>query len=178
MEEQQVIFQIDKRTVTEGDVVEISWQCPNSQSVLLTLDNGYKKTEITLEPSGSKRFRLNRSKGRTHLTLQVKTLEKTFSKKLSVKVKKMPTVKAETVDHNGRTMGKLKIWWQKTMTKCHDFTSKIKMSVQSLPEAKQLAVKLLTAVGILLMLCAIWPAIYNFILTALVIYLLFILLRK
>ena len=97
-----MIFEIDRHTVTEGDVVEVKWDCTGSEQTVLTLDNGFRATEIPLEPSGTKRFRLNRSKGRTHLTIAVTMGGKTYRKKIAVRVKKMPTMKAETVDHRGR----------------------------------------------------------------------------
>ena len=71
MDKHRMTFNIDRRTVTEGDVVELTWQCDGAESVTLTIDNGYRQTDIPLEISGTKRFRLNRSKGRTHLTIAV-----------------------------------------------------------------------------------------------------------
>ena len=46
-------FDIDRRTVTEGDVVEVKWQCDEAESVKLTIDNGYRSTDIPLETSGN-----------------------------------------------------------------------------------------------------------------------------
>ena len=99
MDKHRMTFNIDRRTVTEGDVVELTWQCDGAESVTLTIDNGYRSTDIPLEISGTKRFRLNRSKGRTHLTIAVTMAGKVYRKKIDVRVKKMPTVRAETVDH-------------------------------------------------------------------------------
>ena len=60
-------FTTDRTTVTEGEIVEVRWDCPGAESVDLTIDNGYKTSVIPLEIGGSKRFRLHRSKGRTRL---------------------------------------------------------------------------------------------------------------
>ena len=171
-------FDIDRRTVTEGDVVEVRWQCAEAESVKLTLDNGYRSTDIPLENSGSKRFRLNRSKGRTHLTITVVINGKSYSKRINVRVKKMATVRAETVDQHGRRQGALQLWWQNRLTNWHAFRSKMKMALQALPERKQLAAKLMVTIGILLILSAIWPSLYNFSMVIIVLYLAFVLIKR
>lgn len=103
-------FTTDKHTVTEGDIVEVRWDCPGADSAELTIDNGYKTTNLPLELSGSKRFRLHRSKGRTRLIITAKVEGKQYSKTLKVKVKELPVTKAETIDRRGRRIGKLRQW--------------------------------------------------------------------
>lgn len=178
MDKKRMTFDIDRRTVTEGDVVELTWQCDGAESVTLTLDNGYRSTDIPLEISGSKRFRLNRSKGRTHLTIAVTVEGKTYRKKIDVKVKKIPTVRAETIDHRGRRVGWLRQWWQEMLTKWHDFRSRLRLALHSLPEQKQMAVKLLTLIALAFILCAVWPRLYGSVLLLVVVYLVVVLLRR
>ena len=178
MDKQRMIFQIDRHSVTEGDVVELTWDCPGSEQTTLTIDNGFRTTEIPLETSGTKRFRLNRSKGRTHLTIAVAMGGKTYRKKIDVRVKKMPTVKAETVDHRGRKVGATGQWWQGVVTKWHDLRTKIRLAIQALPERKQMAVKLLAIIGVALMLTAIWPRLYSVVLTLVIVYLFVVLIRR
>ena len=171
-------FDIDRRTVTEGDVVEVKWQCDEAEGVRLTIDNGYRSTDIPLETSGSKRFRLNRSKGRTHLTITVRIMGKEYHKTIHVRVKKMPTVKAETVDNHGRRQGVLKQWWQKMLTNWHNWRNRLKYDIKALPERKQLAVKLLAIIGVILILSAIWPPVYAYGVMILVIYLIVVLFKR
>lgn len=185
MDKQRMTFDIDRRTITEGDIVEISWQCEGADSVSLTLNNGFKTNEIALEISGTKRFRLNRSKGRTKLTLTVTIQGKKHQKTIHVKVKKMPTFKTETIDNNGkyrRAMPRLyKILnqlWQKIMSKWRGTTSKINLTLQSLPLKKQIAVKLLALISVMLIISFIWPRFYTFALTLLSLYLIVTLIRK
>lgn len=178
MNNQRMIFDIDRRTVTEGDVVEVKWQCAEAESVQLTIDNGYRSTNIPLETSGSKRFRLNRSKGRTHLTITVSIGGKSYTKRIHVRVKKMPTVRAETVDQQGRRQGWLRQWWQKGLTNWHDFRARLRQGIQALPERKQLAVKLLTLMGVILILSAIWPRVYSFGMMIMVAYLAYVMLKR
>lgn len=173
-----MIFEVDHRCVTEGDVVEINWQCEDADSVSLKIDNGFKSNEIALDKSGTKRFRLNRSKGRTKLILSVNIQGKVHSKTIAVRVKKMPTMKAETVDHNGKRMGTINQWWQNVMTKWHNMTAKANMALQVLPVKKQIAAKLLLAIGVMLLISAIWPKFYSFALSILAIYLLVVLLKR
>lgn len=173
-----MIFEINRRTVTEGDIVEINWQCEGADSVSLTLDNGFKSNDIALDIQGSKRFRLNRSKGRTKLTLAVNIQGKVHRKTIHVRVKKMPTVKAETIDHNGRKMGFLGQWWHKVMTKWHQATSKYGTALQALPPKKQMAAKMLFTIGLVLLVSAIWPQAYTLGLTLLSVYLVVTLVRR
>ena len=79
-----MIFEIDKRTVTEGDVVQLNWQCLGAEKAELIIDNGFRTSIIPVETVGTKRFRLNRSKGRTQLTMAVDIDGKTFRKRISV----------------------------------------------------------------------------------------------
>ena len=66
---EKMIFTTDRTSLTEGEVITINWDCKSAERTELTIDNGYKATIIPLEVTGEKRFRLNRSKGRTRLTI-------------------------------------------------------------------------------------------------------------
>lgn len=178
MDKNRMTFDIDRHTVTEGDVVELTWQCDGAEGVTLTIDNGYRTTDIPLEIRGSKRFRLNRSKGRTHLTIAVTMEGKTYRKKINVRVKKMPTVRAETVDHRGNRMGWMTQWRQRMLTKWHDFRSKLRLAMQTLPERKQVAVKMLLILAIVFIVSAIWPKAYGTALFLLSLYLVLVLIRR
>ena len=178
MAKQRMIFEIDRRSVTEGDVVEINWQCQGAEEVMLTIDNGFRATEIPLEPSGNKRFRLHRSKGKTHMTIAVTTNGKVHRKTIDVRVKKLPTVKAETVDGNGKRLGFFRQGWQRLLTKWHDATAKLRFAMSTLPEGKQVRVRMMALLGVLLIIGAIWPKLYGLTLVVLVVALAIGLIRK
>lgn len=163
-----MIFETDLRCVTEGDVVTINWQCDGAEKVTLTIDNGFRATEIPLEVSGSKRFRLNRSKGRTHMTIAVTTEGKIHRKTIAVRVKKLPTTKAETIDSNGQKIGFLRHVWQSILTNWRNFTSKLRFAMSTLPEGKQVILRLMAILGVLLIISFIWPKLYSFTLIALI----------
>ena len=171
-------FAADRRTVTEGDVVELTWDCTGSERTELTIDNGFRATQIPLEAVGTKRFRLNRSKGRTHLTIAATVEGKTYRKKIDVRVKKMPTVRAETIDHRGRKVGAVGQWWQGVVTKWHDLRTKLRMAMQALPERKQMAVKLLAIIGVAMMVSAFWPKAMGIGLMLVMVYLVVVLMRR
>ena len=173
-----MIFDIDRRSVTEGDIVEVTWQCEGAEQVGLTLDNGYRKTDIPLAISGSKRFRLNRSKGRTRLTIAATVHGKVYRKTHRVRVKEMPVLRAETVDHRGRRQSQLGQWWQQRLTKWQDFRNKHRYLLRALPERKQMAVRMLLILGGIMLLSAIWPRLYGLGMIALVVYLGVILLKR
>lgn len=143
-------FTTDRTSLTEGDVITVTWDCHEAERVELTIDNGYKATAIPLELSGEKRFRLNRSKGKTKLTITAWVGGKNFSKTIKVKVSEMPTTHAETVgnDYANRPpkeglAGKwqeLKVRWQAAW--------------QAMPPTKKLATRVLLAIAAILLL---WP---------------------
>lgn len=169
-------FTTDRSTVTEGDIVEVRWNCPGSTSVELTIDNGYKSSVIPLEIGGSKRFRLNRSKGRTRLTLTAHVDGKPYSKTLRVKVKEIPVTKAETIDHRGRTMSRLRQWLN--MPRWQSLWRTYKMGRQSLPKEKRLASRLLLLLGGVLLLSTFVPVLLLVGLFAITGYLMWVLLKR
>ena len=85
--EKRMTFDVDRTTVTEGDVVEVRWDCSGADRVELKIDNGYKASVLPLDITGTKRFRLNRSKGRTRLTITAHVGGKKYSKTLKVRIK-------------------------------------------------------------------------------------------
>lgn len=178
MNEERMIYDIDRHSVTEGEVVEIRWQCPEAEKVALTIDNGMMATNIPLETTGTKRFRLNRSKGRTRLTICATRNGKDYKKTHRVKVKKMPVLRAETLDHKGRPQNALRQWWQKVMTKWHNYRAKNNYRLRQLPESKQVAVKGLAILGIAMLLSVVWHPLYNIGILLMVIYLTVVLLKR
>ena len=171
-------FNVDRKTVTEGDVVEIKWQCEGAEKVRLTIDNGLRSTEMPVELSGSKRFRLNRSKGRTRLTVAATIDGKEYTKTLRVKVKGMPVLKAETLDHRGRPINVLHRWRQQVTEKWRQLHAKEKMRMQQLPERKQVAVKGMAVIGAVLLVSLFWPRAYTLGMLALMLYFAVVLLRR
>lgn len=104
-------FTVDKTTVTEGDVVQVQWDCAGADRVELKIDNGYRCSVMQLDISGTKRFRLNRSKGRTSLTITAWMGERHGSKTIKVRVKELGTTHAETIDDRGKTVSDAKLRW-------------------------------------------------------------------
>ena len=84
--EKRMTFDVDRTSVTEGDIVEIKWDCTGADRVELKIDNGFKATVLLLDIVGSKRFRLHRSKGRTSLTITAWKDGKHGSKTLKIKM--------------------------------------------------------------------------------------------
>ncbi len=169
-------FTIDKSTVTEGDIIEIQWDCPGAEGVELTIDNGYKGTSLVLPLSGSKRFRLHRSKGRTRLVIAATMNGKRYTKTLKVRVKEMPYTKAETVDHRGRRMSKLRQWMN--LPKWQMMRNRYRQGWQMMPAEKRLASRLLLLLGGVLLLATFLPALLFLGLFALSLYLMWILMRR
>ena len=169
-------FTTDKSVVTEGDIVEVRWECPGADSAELTIDNGYKATTLPLPLSGSKRFRLHRSKGRTRLIITATVEGKKFSKTLKVKVKEIPVTKAETVDHRGRRMSKLRQWM--SLPKWQSWRMRFRQGWQMLPPEKRLASRLLLILGGVLLLATFFPTLLLVGLFGLSMYLMWIVMRR
>ena len=169
-------FTTDKSVVTEGDIVEVRWECPGADSAELTIDNGYKATTLPLPLSGSKRFRLHRSKGRTRLIITATVEGKKFSKTLKVKVKEIPVTKAETVDHRGRRMSKLRQWM--SLPKWQSWRMRFRQGWQMLPPEKRLASRLLLILSGVLLLATFFPTLLLVGLFGLSMYLMWIVMRR
>lgn len=160
-------FDIDRTTVTEGDIVEVRWDCTGADRVELKIDNGYKASVLNLEISGTKRFRLNRSKGRTALTITAWKGDKHGSKTLKVRVKEIPATQTETLDHNGRTMGPIRQWW-----------SQMQPRWKNLPADKRLAARIMLILAAVLLFSTLLPVLLLLGTAGLMIYLLYVLWKK
>lgn len=150
----KIDLHVDKTKVTEGDVVELTWSCASAEQVQLTIDNGFKTNTIDVETNGSKKFRLNRSKGKTQIVIGVTNGGKTYYKSVGVRVKKMKATKAEYVnDYSGAKGVKnngVKNSWE-------NVKSQYKMAWSYMPQDKKLALKILGALALLLIFTAFLP---------------------
>lgn len=172
----KIELSVDKSKVTEGEIVEITWSCPlSAQSVYLTLDNGYKKNSVPVELSGNKKFRLNRSKGRTHLVIEAMIDGKKVYNSVTVRVKKMKTMKADEVyDYTGakgvRKNGLRNTW--------ENYKAKVKTMWKYMPDNKRLALKILLGLNLVMLLTAIWPKFLIFGFLLLIGYLCWIIMKR
>jgi hypothetical protein len=173
---EKMTFTTDRTTVTEGEIVEVRWDCPGAEAVDLSIDNGYKTSVLPLETSGSKRFRLNRSKGRTRLVLTAHVDGKGFSKAIKVKVKEIPVTRAETVDHRGNPMGWAKRLWNQP--KWQALLTRYRQGRQAMPKEKKLASNVLLMLGAVLLLGAIFPILLPVGIFALACYLLWVVMKR
>ena len=160
-------FDIDRTTVTEGDIVEVCWDCTGADRVELKIDNGYKASVLNLDITGSKRFRLNRSKGRTALTITTWKEGKHGSKTLKVRVKELPTTQPETIDSQGRTMGPLRQWWNQMQPRW-----------KNLPADKRMAARVMLILAATLLVSTLLPVFLLFGTAGLMVYLLYVLWKK
>lgn len=160
--EKRMTFDVDRTSVSEGDIVEIKWDCTGADRVELKIDNGFKTTILPLDISGSKRFRLHRSKGRTALTITAWKDGKHGSKTLKVKVKEMPTTYAETVDGQGHKVNDAQQWREK-----------MKLRLQSLPPDKRMAVRVVSILAAVVLVSLFVPRLFLLGIAALIGYLLY-----
>lgn len=175
---EKMTFTADRTSLTEGEVITITWDCKNAERTELTIDNGYKATVIPLEVSGEKRFRLNRSKGRTRLTITAWVNGKDYSKTIKVKVAELPLTHAETVDSKGRTVGKPQQWLNELRNRWRMATTQYRSNWQALPPQKQLASRVLMIIAGALLISIIAPALISIGLLVLIGYLMWVIWKK
>ena len=92
----KIRFDIDKKSVREGETVMVAWECGMPDAVTLTIENGYETTRLQLADSGSRAILIGKSKGKTTLRLTVAKSGKIERKELSVKVKNIKPIRAKT----------------------------------------------------------------------------------
>lgn len=174
----QFVFTIDRNTVTEGDTVEIRWDCSGAEKTFLTIDNGFKATRLEIENSGNKKFRLNRSKGKTLLTLEAMENGKTSRKRLGVKVKKLKTTRTQTLNNEEFRRQREEFARKPFREKWALIKTAARTAWQYMPEKKRTAYRILGVLLLVLLLLSISPIVLSVGLLALSIYLVFIILKK
>ena len=165
--EKRMTFDVDRTSVIEGDVVEVRWDCTGAERVELKIDNGYKATVLPLDISGTKRFRLHRSKGRTSLTITAWKDGKHGSKTIKVRVTDMPTTHAETVDSKGHRVGAFQQWWEQS-----------RLRLQALPPDKRMATRILLILAGILLISMFIPRLFLLGIAVLAGYLLYIIWKR
>lgn len=166
-----MIFTTDRTSLTEGEIIEITWDCHEAERVELTIDNGIKASVLPLDLVGVKRFRLNRSRGKTRLTITAWVAGRSYSKTIKIKVKSMPTTQTETVDDKGNTVSQGRQWIEK-------LGMRWRMSWQAMTPEKQLATKVLAVIAALTLVSVVLPAVLHIGLIAVVIWLVVVITRR
>ena len=172
---ERMTFTTDRKTVTEGEIVDAIRRKPGAVS-LDGIKRRVRQGMGRCQAGFCKRFRLHRSKGRTRLVLTAYVDGKGFSKVIRMKVKEMPVTKAETVDHQGRTMSRLRQWLN--MPKWQTFWRNYKMSRQALPKEKRLASRMLLMLGGAMLLGTFAPALLGVGMMAIAIYLIWVIYKR
>ncbi len=172
----KIEFKADKQRVAEGEVVEVTWSCTNAELVQLTVDNGYKTITQTVEPCGSKKFRLNRSSGKTQLVIGATNDGKTYYKSVSVRVKRTKKANAgnDYDDYTGYAGAKrngLKNTWT-------NFKTKAKYAWGSMTEKKKLANIVLPILCLSLIFSTFSPVFSNICILVVIGYLLWTILKR
>jgi hypothetical protein len=171
-------FTIDKDKVTEGDIVELKWDCPGSTMTSIAIDNGYKSATSSVEASGSKRIKLNRSKGRTKFTLTAEIDGKKVVDKLSVRVKKAKAEKVHEAKPDGGYDKYTRLDHNNLKDKFRDFRTKARYAWQRQSEKNRFAIIVLAALTLIMVMSSFAPKFIYFGLLMLAIYVLFSIYKK
>ena len=168
---EKMTFTTDRTSLTEGEIIEITWDCREAERVELTIDNGFKSTALPLDLTGVKRFRLHRSRGKTRLTITAWVGGRSYSKTIKVKVAEMPTTHAETIDDKGKTVSRGSQWLQ-------ELGRRWRTTWQALVPEKRIAVTVLAILALLMLFSVLMPLMLPMGLIGLVVYLIIVIARK
>ena len=167
-----MVLKTDKSKVTEGDIIEVKWECPHSESTTLTLDNGHSTNTIQVDGSGVKKFRLNRV-GKTTITITSSKNGKSSHKDVKVKVSARKYDTYQRVGDN-----KFKELCQNFTRKIKNHTSRLKYGWSIMPkDKKQASISLLIILGIMV-ISTFFPSAVFFGISVLAIYCFYILMKK
>ncbi|MDD2595422.1 MAG: hypothetical protein PHD11_06370 [Bacteroidales bacterium] len=169
-------IKVNNAKVTEGDIVEVQWSCPEGQNAQISIDNGYKTAIDNVSGQGSKKFKLNRSKGKTVFTITAQENGKTVSKKAAVRVKKLKPIKAK-VNRNGFN-GSTSASAGKAREKFNLLKSRLKYSWSVIPEKKKLAITVSFILLAVMIVTSFVPKFLFFGMMALLVYLMWVIYKK
>lgn len=161
---------IDKTKVTEGEIVELRWDCTGAEQTRLTIDNGRRSDSQQVECNGTKKFRLNRT-GKTIFTLTETRNGKAKNHIVKVRVKELKAVRAETIDDRGKPFPR---WKQKLQ----QWRNTWKYQSRSLPPEKRFAYKLFFIIGGITLFITFFPKLFVFGQLVIMGYLLWVIFRR
>lgn len=163
-------MQVNKRKVTEGEIVELHWDFPQAESCRLTIDNGHRSDSQLVDAVANKKFRLNRP-GKTVFIITTTQQGKSKNHKVTVRVKKQKPIRAQVVDDQGRSVSRLKQWWQR-------WRDTVRYNLQCMPAPKRLALRLFIIVGAVTLLMGLFPKLFLFGQLLIMLYLAYLIVRK
>lgn len=113
----------DRKSASEGEFIDIKWNCDACpDSLLLTIDSGYKCDTIAVADSGSTRIAMSRSKGKTTITLKAVISGKKVSESVDVRIKNAKTSRQA----KGTGISKLKLWKEKLQAGWYVYRAQVK----------------------------------------------------
>ena len=113
----------DRKSASEGEFIEIKWNCDACpDSLLMTIDSGYKCDTIAVADSGITRIVMSRSKGKTVITLKAVISGKKVTESVDIRIKNIKGTTARATSGISRT----KIWKEKMLAKWYVFRAQMK----------------------------------------------------
>lgn len=113
----------DRKSASEGEFIDIKWNCDACpDSLLLSIDSGYKCDTIAVADSGSTRIAISRSKGKTTITLKAVISGKKVSESIDIRIKNAKTSRPA----KGTGISKLKLWKEKLQAGWYVYRAQVK----------------------------------------------------
>lgn len=131
MKQNNIQFSTDRQSATEGEVVNVSWDCGVPDSVALKVENGYRTYILQLADSGNRAIMVEKSKGKMTLTLTRACGVHKDSKSIAVKVKNLKVVKARPA--RSRSIPSPSQLWQRIKDGTRSFIGRVKYAWQVMP---------------------------------------------
>lgn len=112
-------LEISKRIIKAGDILEVKWNSEEGTAPRLILQTGGREVSLAVPESGSKRFRMKKSKGNHSVALvtDVYGKEKKIKKRILVYGQAQETDEFEYVDRGdaspiNQMNNRISMWWK------------------------------------------------------------------
>ena len=145
----EIKFDIDRKSVQEGETIMVAWECGMPDAVTLTIENGYETSRMQLADSGSRTILIGKSKGKTTLRLTVAKGGKIERREVAVKVKNIKPIRAKT--YRPRSKFSLRNLPQKVGEWWRSLRSKVSYAWQVMPPRQKRLYKIF-----LIVLAVMW----------------------
>ena len=98
-----LILETDRKKAKEGEFVEIRWNCPSCpDSLILTLDSGYKSEKLVVSDSGSTKIAIPKCHRKFHISLVASVSGKKVTKEIDVPVLNIRSGKEKAASKVGK----------------------------------------------------------------------------
>lgn len=159
--DKSIKFSVDKRSVVEGDYVDVSWECTEPEMVVLVVEDGSNRATYQLADSGTKRLFLQGPK-QAIITLKASLGSRVLTERAEITIKPRPKTKSSSARpkreraHTARPVGNG--WWSRQKYRLRSYWASLRYTWSCMPERKRLAYTIMWLLMAVMMLYYISPS--------------------